>query len=98
MKPNLLISFSLGHCANDFVPIAMYILIPAFGTALGLSAVEIGLLFMIHSLGGSIAFLPAGLLADHIANRGVVLAGTFFWVGFGYLAASFSNSFWALRF
>ncbi|MCS5603963.1 MAG: MFS transporter [Alphaproteobacteria bacterium] len=95
MKPNLLISFSLGHCANDFVPIAMYVLIPAFGTALGLSAVEIGLLFMIHSLGGSIAFLPAGLLADHIANRGVVLAGTFFWVGFGYLAASFSNSFWA---
>ena len=61
---------------------------------MGLSPVEIGLLFMIHSLGGSIAFLPAGLLTDHVANRGVILAGTFFWVGFGYLAASFSNSFW----
>lgn len=98
MKPNLLISFALGHCANDFVPIAMYVLIPAFGSAMGLSPVEIGLLFMIHSLGGSIAFLPAGLLADHVANRGVILAGTFFWVGFGYLAASFSNSFWEFAF
>ena len=95
LKPNLLIAFSAGHCANDLVPIAMYIMIPAFGTAMGLSAAEIGLLFMIHSLGGSIAFLPAGMLADHVANRGIILAITFFWVGFGYLTASFSNGFWA---
>ncbi len=95
LKPNLLAAFSLGHFSNDMVPIAMYILIPAFGTALGLSPAEIGLLFMIHSLGGSIAFLPAGMLADHVANRGVVLALTFFWVGFGYLFASFSDGFWA---
>ena len=50
MKPNLLVAFSFGHCANDLVPIGMYILIPAFGTAMGLSPAEIGLLFMLHSL------------------------------------------------
>jgi MFS transporter, FSR family, fosmidomycin resistance protein len=98
LKPNLLAAFSLGHCANDMVPIGMYILIPAFGTAMGLSAAEIGLLFMIHSLGGSIAFVPAGMLADHIANRSIILAATFFWVGFGYLAASFSDGFWPFAF
>lgn len=98
MKPNLLAAFSLGHFANDMVPIGMYILIPAFGTALGLSPAEIGLLFMIHSLGGSLAFLPAGMLADHVANRGVILATTFFWVGFGYLFASFSDGFWPFAF
>ena len=94
MKPNLLVAFSIGHCANDLVPIAMYILIPAFGTAMGLSPAEIGLLFMLHSLGASLAYLPAGLLADHVANRGVLLSATFFWVGFGYMMASFVDGFW----
>ena len=94
MKTNLLIPFSVGHCANDLLPIGMYILIPAFGTAMGLSPAEIGLLFMIHSLGASIAFFPAGLLADHVANRGILLAASFFWVGFGYLTASFADGFW----
>jgi FSR family fosmidomycin resistance protein-like MFS transporter len=95
MKPNLLIAFSFGHFANDLVPIGLYILIPAFGTAMGLSPAEIGLLFMIKTLGASLAYFPAGLLADHVANRGVLLAGTFFWVGFGYLTASFVYGFWA---
>jgi len=94
MKSNLLIPFSCGHCANDLAPIGMFILIPAFGTTMGLSPSEIGLLFMVHSLGSSIAFLPAGMLVDHVANRGILLAATFFWVGFGYLAASFADAFW----
>ncbi len=94
MKTNLLIPFSIGHFANDLLPIGMYILIPAFGTAMGLSPAEIGLLFMTHSLGAAIAFFPAGLLADHVANRGILLAATFFWVGFGYLTASFADGFW----
>lgn len=94
MKPNFLIPFAIGHFANDLVPIGMYILIPAFGTSIGLSPAEIGLLFMIHSLGAALAYLPAGMLADHVANRGVLLAATFFWVGFGYLTASFADGFW----
>jgi FSR family fosmidomycin resistance protein-like MFS transporter len=94
-RRDLLIPFSIGHCANDLVPIAMNILIPAFGVSMGLSPAEIGLLFMIHNLGASVAYLPAGMLADHVANRGVLLAATFFWVGLGYLAASFAEGFWA---
>ncbi|MBL6941361.1 MAG: MFS transporter [Rhodospirillales bacterium] len=62
---------------------------------MNLSPPEIGLLFMIHSLGSSMAYLPAGLLVDHVANRGIVLAATFFWVSFGYLGASFAEGFWA---
>jgi FSR family fosmidomycin resistance protein-like MFS transporter len=95
MKPNLLVLFPIGHFANDLAPIGMFLLIPAFGAAMGLSPAEIGLLFMIHSLGASLAYLPAGMLADHVANRGILLAGTFFWVGFIYLGASFADSFWA---
>jgi FSR family fosmidomycin resistance protein-like MFS transporter len=95
MKTNLLIPFSIGHFSNDLVPVGMYIFIPAFGAAMGLSPAEIGLLFMIHSLGSSMAFFPAGLLADHVANRGILLTASFFWVGFGYLTASFVDGFWA---
>ena len=94
MKSTLMIPFSIGHFANDFVPIGMYLLIPAFGTAMGLSPAEIGLLFMLHNIGSSAAYLPAGLMADHLANRGILLALTFFWCGFGYLAASFADGFW----
>jgi len=95
MKNNLLIPFSCGHCANDLAPIGMYLVIPAFGTTMGLSPAEIGLLFMVHNLGASLAYLPAGMLVDHVANRGILLTATFFWVGFGYLAASFADGYWA---
>ncbi len=94
MNSNLLIPFSIGHCANDLAPIGMYLIIPAFGTAMGLTPAEIGLLFMIHNLGSSLAYFPAGLLADHVANRGILLAATFFWVAAGYFAASFTDNFW----
>lgn len=94
MKPNLFIPFSLGHFANDLAPIGMYLIIPAFGAGLGLSPAEIGLLFMIHNVGASLAYFPAGLVVDHVANRGVLLAITFFWVALGYLAASFADGFW----
>jgi len=94
MQNKLLISFSLGHFSNDLAPIGMYLIIPAFGSAIGLSPSEIGLLFMIHNLGASLAYVPAGMLADHVANRGIILAATFFWVGFGYLTASFADGFW----
>jgi FSR family fosmidomycin resistance protein-like MFS transporter len=94
MKPDFLIPFSIGHCANDLAPVGMYVIIPAFGLAMGLSSTQIGLLFMIHSMGAALAYFPAGMLADHVANRGFLLAATFFWVSFGYLAASFSEGFW----
>ena len=61
---------------------------------MGLSPTQIGLLFMIHSMGAALAYFSAGMLADHVANRGAILAVTFFWVSFGYLAASFSDGFW----
>jgi FSR family fosmidomycin resistance protein-like MFS transporter len=93
-KPKLLIPFAFGHFANDFAPVGMFLIIPAFGVAAGLSPVEIGLLFTIHSMGSALAYLPAGIISDHIANRGNLLLATFFWVGFGYLGASFANDYW----
>ncbi|MEQ9491255.1 MAG: MFS transporter [Alphaproteobacteria bacterium] len=90
----LLLPFAFGHAANDWAPVAMWMIIPAFGAALGLSPTEIGLLFTIHSAGTAIAYLPAGYLTDIVANRGRLLVGTFVWVAAGYFIASFADTFW----
>jgi len=94
----LLLPFALGHAANDWAPVAMWMIIPAFGVALGLSPTEIGLLFTIHAAGGALGFLPAGYLTDVVANRGRLLVGTFVWVAAGYFIASFADSFWLFAF
>ena len=88
--------FSLGHLANDWPPSAVWILAPAIALSLDLSPTELGLLITIHSLGASIAYVPAGMLTDHVSNRGRLLMLTFWWCGIGYLLASFASDFWAL--
>ena len=92
----LLGAFSLGHLANDWPPCAIWILAPAIALSLDLSPAELGLLITIHSLGASIAYLPAGMLTDHVSDRGRLLMLTFWWCGIGYLLASFADEFWVL--
>ena len=92
----LLGAFSLGHLANDWPPSAVWILAPAIALSLELSPSELGLLITIHSLGASIAYLPAGMLTDHVSDRGRLLMLTFWWCGIGYVLASFASDFWAL--
>lgn len=96
--PRLLLPFALGHAANDWAPVAMWMIIPAFGVALDLSPTEIGLLFTIHAAGTAIAFLPAGYLTDIVANRGRLLVATFIWVAAGYFIASYAETFWLFAF
>lgn len=88
--------FPLGHMANDWVPGAVWMLAPAVGMAMSLSPAEVGLLLFVHALGASFAYLPAGILADRVRRRGLLLTATFWWVGIGYLAASFAPDFWTL--
>lgn len=92
----LLGAFSLGHLANDWPPSAIWILAPAIALSLDLSPAELGLLITIHALGASIAYVPAGMLTDHVAHRGRLLVLTFWWCGIGYLLASLASDFWAL--
>ena len=94
-RASLLAVFALGHFSNDLAPVSMILIIPAFGAAFGLSPIEIGLLFALHTAGAAIAYLPAGIAADRVADRGRLLLATFFWVGLGYLAASQAEGIWA---
>ena len=92
----LLVSFSLGHMANDWAPSTIWIVAPAVAVAMDLSPAEVGLLITIVGVGSALGYLPAGLLADRVTNRGRLLLGTFWWVAAGYLAASFAPGFWTL--
>jgi len=92
----LYLPFSLGHFANDFVPCSVVVLAPAIALEMGLSPMEVGLLLTLHSLGSALGYFPSGLLADSVKNRGNLLMLTFWWVGFGYLLASWAPGFWSL--
>lgn len=85
-----------GHLSNDWLPGAVWILAPAIGLAMDLKPSEIGLLITIHSIGASLAYFPAGILADRVHSQGRLLLGTFWWVAIGYLLASFAPEFWSL--
>ncbi len=92
----LSIWFSLGHWANDSAPGAVWIIAPAIAVALGLSPGELGLLIAIHSVGAALAYVPAGILADRVADHGRLLLFTFVWVAAGYALGSQAPGFWSI--
>ena len=92
----MFIMFPLGHLANDWPGAALWLLAPAIAISLDLSPVEVGLLLTLHSVGASLAYLPAGILGDRVRNRGLLLTITFWWVAIGYFVAAFFPDFWVL--
>ena len=90
--------FTLGHFANDLVPCSVVVLAPAIAIEMELNPMEVGLLLTLHTLGSALGFLPAGLLADTSRKRGNLLVLTFWWVGLGYLLASWAPGLWSLAF
>ncbi len=93
---SLIAVFSLGHLANDWAPGAVWLLTPAIAVSLALSPAEVGLLLTIHSVGAAAAYLPAGVLADRVSDRGRLLLVTFWWVAIGYFLAALAPGFWTL--
>jgi len=88
--------FMLGHFAIDLPIASLWLIVPTVGMAMELTPAEVGLLFTICNIGGALAYLPAGMLTDHVSNRGRLLAATFWWVAAGYLLAALSPGFWSL--
>ncbi len=95
-KRAFLVWFALGHLANDWPIAALWLIVPAAGLAMDLSPTQIGLLFTLFSIGGALAYVPAGFLSDHVSNRGRLLVATFFWVAIGYALAALAPDFWSL--
>ncbi len=97
MKQRTLLTwFALGHLANDWPIAALWLIVPAAGLAMALSPTEVGLLFTLLSIGGALAYIPAGFIAEHVSNRGRLLIATFWWVAVGYALAAMASGFWSL--
>ena len=88
----LLAALPVGHLANDWPGAALWVLAPAIAQSMGLGPVEVGLLITIHSVGASVAYVPAGIVGDYFRNRGNLLAITFWWVAIGYFAAASADN------
>jgi MFS family permease len=89
-------TFSLGHFANDWTAGSLLLLTPAIALTMDLGPTEIGLMLTLNGLGGGLAYLPAGLAADHTRRRGLLLLLTFWWVAIGYFIASLAPGYWSL--
>ena len=87
-------AFPTGHAAVDWGSAAFWVLAPAMALAMDLSATQIGVLFVMRTIGGCITQLPAGLIGDSISKRGRFLLATFWWVAVAQLLASVSPGYW----
>ena len=88
--------FPLGHLAVDWGGASLWLLAPTMAAAMGLSPFQVGLLFTLRMVGGTLAYLPAALVGHGMARPGVLLMSTLWWVSFTHLAASVAPGYWPI--
>src|SRR5438105_5527153 len=84
---------TLGHALTHWYPATFYLLLPLIGSELGLSYAEIGAILTCQAVAGALANVPGGLLVDHVASKGLLMAISLFWIGAPYLLMSFAHDY-----
>ena len=80
------------HCLHDGFTDAIYVLLPIWHEALGLSLVQVGLLKSITSAALAGFQMPAGFLAERFGAKSILAVGTIV-AGLGYILAGFAGGF-----
>ena len=80
------------HCLHDGFTDAIYVLLPIWQEALGLSLVQVGLLKSITSAALAGFQMPAGFLAERFGAKFILAAGTIV-AGLGYILAGLAGGF-----
>lgn len=83
------------HFVHDGIADALYVLLPVWAQAFGLSYVQVGTLRMAYSAAMACLQLPAGMLAERVGQRMLLAAGSVL-AGFGFMALAASQSYVAL--
>ena len=83
------------HFAHDGFSDTLYVLLPLWADAFGLSHAQVGLLKSVFSTGAASFQLPAGLLAERWGERVVLAAGTLA-AGLAYVLFGLAGGFAAL--
>ena len=77
------------HFVHDGIADALYVLLPIWAQAFGLSYVQVGTLRMAYSAAMACLQLPAGMLAERVGERALLAAGSVLaGVAFALLATS----------
>lgn len=77
---------SLAHILHDGFSASIYLLLPVWQSAFGLSLTQVGLLKAVYATAMAGLQAPAGLLAERLGERGLLAAGTVL-SGLAFLAA-----------
>ena len=64
------------HFVHDGIGDALYVLLAIWAQAFGLSYVQVGTLRMAYSTALAFLQLPAGMLAERVGERALLVAGT----------------------
>ena len=64
------------HFVHDGIGDALYVLLPIWAQAFGLAYVQVGTLRMAYSTALAFLQLPAGMLAERVGERALLVAGT----------------------
>ena len=91
-----LVVFPVGHGAVDWGGGALWLLAPAMALSLGLSPLQVGMLFATRQLASGISQLPAGMIGDNLKRRGYFLLSTFWLVSVAQLVASGATNYWVI--
>jgi MFS family permease len=83
------------HILHDGLHDALYVLLPLWSQAFGLSLVQVGLLKAAYSGAMALFQVPAGILAERYGER-LLLAGGTIVTGIGYLLLGYAGGFAAL--
>src|SRR3954447_14639734 len=87
---------SIGHALTHWYPATFYLLLPLIGAELGLSYSQIGSILTCQFAAGAISNIPGGIFVDTVGRKGLLMAGSLFWVGFSYLVMGFSDVYWMM--
>jgi FSR family fosmidomycin resistance protein-like MFS transporter len=86
---------SLAHILHDGFSASIYLLLPVWQLAFGLSLTQVGLLKAVYATAMAGLQAPAGLLAERLGERGLLAAGTVL-SGLAFLAAGATVGFMTL--
>jgi len=84
---------TIGHGLTHWYPATFYLLLPLIGNELGLTYSQIGLIMTCQYIASAVANVPGGVVVDTVGRKGLLMAISFFWVGFPYLLIGFTHSY-----
>jgi FSR family fosmidomycin resistance protein-like MFS transporter len=91
----VLVTVAAAHFIHDGFADVVYVLLPLWAAEFSLSFAQVGIIRTAYSGGMALFQIPAGLIAERVGERGVLVAGTLVTAA-GFVVAGFAGGFLSL--